>query len=214
MARPSALGPDSPAARAGAALTALVAWIGLGLQVNDTLPFHHGALLPTLWGLAAYFTILTNLLVAGVFTGAALERAAWRAPRLIGGTLLAILLVGVVYWTLLHARMPPRPGTEVANALVHAATPLLVLGWWLAFGRRGELRARDALLWALFPVAYFAYALVRGAATGRYPYFFIGAASLGYLRVTLNAAGIAAAFVVAGLGIVALDQRLAKRTPR
>ena len=202
---------DPPAARAWAAATAVAAWAGLALQFKDALPLHHGNPAETAWALLAFFTITTNLLVAAVFTGVAVERPGFTAPRLVGGVLLAILLVGVVYWALLFPRTPPKPGTEVANALVHAATPLLALGYWTAFALRGELRPTDALRWAIYPLGYLGYALARGAATGRYPYFFIDAGRLGYPATLLNAALITAAFCLAGLGLVGLDRALSRR---
>lgn len=205
------LRPATPFARGSAVLVALIACAGLALQTIDALPANGGDLGRTLASLSAYFTILTNLAVAAVFAGVALEQPELGGPRAVGGALLAILLVGVVYWTLLHARTPPRPGAELSNALLHGATPVATLLWWLAFARRGALRPRDAFLWALFPLAYFVYGLVRGGITGRYPYFFMDAARLGYGRTTLNALGIAVVFVLAGLGVIALDRRRAHR---
>ncbi len=209
--RRSGLRRDPPAARAWAGATALAAWVGLALQFKDVLPLHHGNWAQTAWALLAYFTITTNLLVAAVFTGVAVERSGFSAPRLLAGVLLAILLVGVVYWTLLYPRTPPKPGTEVANALVHAATPLLALGYWLAFARRGEVRWTDPLPWAAYPLGYLGYVLLRGAATHHYPYFFIDAGRLGYPHALLNALAITVAFCVAGLVLVAADRTPARR---
>lgn len=202
---------DPPAARAWAAATALAAWVGLALQFKDALPLHHGNPAETAWALLAFFTITTNLFLAAVFTGVAVEREGFSAPRLLGGVLLAILLVGIVYWALLFPRIPPKPGTEVGNALVHAVTPLLALGYWVGFARRGELKLTDALPWAVYPLVYLGYGLVRGAVTGRYAYFFIDAGRLGYPATMLNALMITAAFCLAGLGLVAVDRALARR---
>ncbi|WP_394889227.1 hypothetical protein ACG873_28785 [Mesorhizobium sp. AaZ16] len=55
-----------------------------------------------LWALIGYFTITTNLLVAIVFTGVTLRSTAFESSWLLGGTLLSILLVGVVYALLLR----------------------------------------------------------------------------------------------------------------
>jgi hypothetical protein len=58
------------------------------------------------------------------------------------------------------------------------------------------------------PLAYFPYALARGALDGRYPYPFIDVGTLGWARVLGNAAAIAAAFLIAGYALVWLDRRL------
>jgi len=62
------------------------------------------------------------------------------------------------------------------------------------------------LRWALFPLAYLPYALVRGKMEGIYAYPFINLDKLGVEVVTFNAVAIAAAFLLAGLALVALDK--------
>jgi hypothetical protein len=194
--------------RIAAALIALIAWTGLAFQCADTYAQTHSALL-TLWIICGYFTILTNILIAVVFT--AIARACGPRPSLIAGTMLSILLVGVVYGLLLHGIMElSRTGT-IANALLHMVTPVMVVIYWLAFTPKGTLTRRDPLLWAIYPLSYLAYALVRGAATGRYAYPFLNVATLGWPHTLVNAAIIAAAFLLCGYAIVFIDSRFEPR---
>ena len=93
-------------------------------------------------------------------------------------------------------------------------TPILVPLFWLAFTRKGMLAARDPLLWALYPLAYLVYSLVRGAVEGSYPYPFIDVTRLGWARTSLNAALIALAFLLAGWALVWMDGRLGRRLRR
>jgi p-aminobenzoyl-glutamate transporter AbgT len=60
----------------------------------------------------------------------------------------------------------------------------------------------------LYPLAYFAYAMIRGMIEGRYAYPFIDLGTHGLAQVVINAAVIAGCFVVAGLALVGLDSLL------
>lgn len=202
--------PRGPA-RAAAAVVALVAWVGLGVQFAAVLG-RQGSVGAALWVMLGYFTVTTNLLVAALLTGVA---AGWRgdaAPRLLAGATLAIVLVGVVYHLLLRGLLELSGGDLVADWLLHTVTPLLTPLYWLAFVPKGTLTRRNPPAWALYPLAYFAYALARGRATGRYAYPFLDVGALGWPRVGVNAVAIALGFMAAGYGLVWLDRRLGRRT--
>jgi hypothetical protein len=192
-------------ARLAAAIVALVAWAGLGIQFQATLAsgFSVGE---TLWILLRFFTILTNIAVAVTMTLLALDKRV--SPSWLGGLTLAILLVGVVYMTLLRGLLELSGGALLADTLLHKVTPVLVAFWWLAFAEKGRLEWRDALLWAIYPLLYLPYALTRGAAEGIYAYPFINVADLGWGGVLVACSTIAIAFVIVGLGLVALDRKL------
>ena len=66
-------------------------------------------------------------------------------------------------------------------------------------------------LWMAFPVAYCAYALLRGAQSGLYPYPFLEADELGYARVAGNVAILVALFVLLGLALTGFGRALARR---
>jgi hypothetical protein len=124
---------------------------------------------------------------------------------LLGGLTLAILLVGIVYWVLLHGLHPLSGAALTANYLLHDASPLLMAAYWLLFVPRGKLRWNAPWWWAAFPIIYFLYALARGQLDHRYPYPFIDVGRLGWLQVALNSAGIALGFILAGFALVWID---------
>ena len=194
-------------ARVAAALIALIAWAGLAIQFNATHSAGH-SVAETLWILLRFFTVLTNFILAVAMTAVALGKRL--APSLIAGITLAIVLVGIVYMTLLRGLIDLSGGALLADALLHKVTPSLVPLWWLAFAPKGQLRWRDPLLWALYPLAYFPYALARGSAEAKYAYPFIDVSALGWTTVAINAVMIAAGFVLAGMLIVALDRQLGR----
>lgn len=161
--------------------------------------------------MVAYFTNLTGLLVAVVFAGLALGRPAFAHSRLVAGTALATLLVGLVQRLLLQGLRTLRGADLAADILLHQVVPVLVPLFWLAFLPKGRLGWRDPLLWACYPLAYLACTLLRGAFGARYPYPFLDVGKSGWGEVLAYAGGIAAAFLVVGWGIVALDRALARR---
>lgn len=192
--------------RIAAALIAAFAWAGLAIRFGVSYRAI-GDLLPTLWILARFFTVLTNLLVAITMTALAAGRRI--SPSLLAGVTLSIILVALVYLVLLRHELT---GTAyVANVLLHYVVPAAMGVYWLAFGPKIGLSWREPLAWMLYPLAYFAYVLVRGSIEGLYPYPFLDMGKLGLARVLLNAIGIAIAFLIAGLALVSLGRAMARR---
>jgi hypothetical protein len=200
------------AGRIFAACIAAVAWTGLLMQLSSTFSAN-GSVLRSLWIIFAFFTITTNLLVAVVFTCVAIDRGVLRSERIVTGTMLSIVMVGVVNALLLWGALELSGGSALVDKLVHVATPVLVPLFWIFFVRKGNLTWRDPLLWAIYPLAYLAYGMARGLATGKYAYPFLNVLALGWQRTALNAFFIAVAFMVSGLAIVWVDRVMGSRAP-
>ena len=195
-------------ARLAAALVALICWAALGIRLWETYE-DNGDLLASLWILARFFTILTNFAVAVAMTLAAFEKRL--SDFVLGGLALSIMLVGVVYVTMLEHLYHLTGAELLADNLMHKVAPVAMALFWLICPPHGRLKWTAPLWWSLFPIAYFAYALRRGAVEGIYPYPFIDAGQIGYGHTLLNAAMIAAAFLVSGLALVWLDRRVLGR---
>ena len=163
------------------------------------------------WMYFAFFTILTNVIMAAALTAPLLAPHS-RLGRFcvqsgtIAGIAANILLVGAAYNLLLRNTWDPQGLQLLGDILLHDVTPLVFVGYaWLQAGVVAATFAARAV-WALWPVTYFGYALVRGAVWGFYPYPFINVAHLGYIRVLVNALGILAGyFLLAGL-LLLLDR--------
>ena len=173
-----------------------------------------------------YFTVQSNLLLIAVF--AVLLVRTWRgadadeallAP-VKGAATLYIVITGTVFNLLLANPASPFYQEQKEShylwdsVLLHLVTPVAAVLDWLLFGPRGTLRPRHAVVWLAYPLGYLAFALIRGAlVTGgtRYPYPFLDVGAFGYARVAVNCVFLAAAFLLLGLGLVAVDRRL---TPR
>jgi hypothetical protein len=189
--------------KATAALVAIVCWAGLAIQFSATYTAQHDVA-ATLWVLARFFTILTNLLLAVTMTAVAIGRKV--SPFILGGMTLAILLVGVVYATLLAGLHELKGPALVADILLHKVSPLLMALWWLFLAPRARLRWSAPVQWALYPLVYFAYAIGRGQIDHRYPYPFMDVAKLGWVQTAINAGGIAMGFILAGFILVWIDR--------
>lgn len=200
----------SATARRAAAVVALAGWIGLGLQLRASIGLA-GSAGAAIVAMLGYFTVIGNLLSALLFTGAALGSRRAASPFLAGGITLAMLLIFVVYALLLTGLVELSGGARLADFLLHKAAPALAILWWLIFAPKAGLRWRDPALWALLPLAYFAYALIRGGIEGRYAYPFLDVAQLGWPRVLLTALIMALGFLAGGALLVAIGRLIGDR---
>jgi hypothetical protein len=198
--------------RVGRTVAAIIALIALaGIVLYALAQMGKGSTLSeTLWVLARFFTILSNVLVLVVCAMIAVGVRV--TPRFVAGTALAIVLVGVVYELLLSGlNTDLTGGSAAANTLLHRVTPLVVPFFWLIFVPKGTLRFTDTLLWAAFPVAYLAYAMIRGNAEGIYAYPFLDIGANGATQVVITVVVIALGFLASGVALVGIDRWLSIR---
>ncbi len=204
----------SPPVRRFAAVVALIAWSALLLQLVLSLRLATANGRGVGWGVVVYFgyfTILTNILVALALSaplvapGSPLGRFFAR-PGVITAVAASIALVGATYFLILQHTWEPEGLALVADVALHYVVPaLFLLYWWLAVPKHG-LRWANVARWALYPLGYLAYALVRGEVVGVYPYPFVDVGALGYGRVLVNALGVAVAFAGVALLLVAVGR--------
>jgi hypothetical protein len=201
------------AVRYCAALIAGAAWLGIAVQFAASFA-KLGSVAASIWSMLRFFTILSNLCVAILFSRIAAGHATANRSFLTGGAAVMMLLVGIVYALLLRGLVLQNGLELFADFLLHTVTPILVPLFWLGFAAKGALRWRDPWAWAAIPLLYLCYALVRGSIGGAYPYPFLDVTRLGWARMALNAFGIAVAFVGASFLLVAFDRWLARRAQR
>ncbi len=108
-----------------------------------------------------------------------------------------------------------------ANYMLHYATPLLFLAWWLVFNSHGTLRYRDVPMMLLPGILYVVWVELRGLFAHEYPYAIIdptfappGGQPNGYLGVAI---GVGVLLVLVGLFCLLLvfaDKLIGRRMAR
>lgn len=195
--------------RIAAGLVALAAIIGLAAYWVEAWEKLSNNPLLILWVSAAYFTDLSNLLVAAAFGTFAVRGSTPATQRSLGLAVTIMLVLVTGYFGVLGGGQ--GFGTRgLADTMTHGVTPALAILVWLALLPKDDLRWRDALIWPLPVAGYFAYAMVRGGVSGDYPYPFLDPAENGPALV----AAFSAAFVIAALVFGLLVVALARRTVR
>jgi len=192
-----------------ARIAAAVTWAALLLQLWLSIELAHmngrGAW-NGVWTYFSFFTILTNLLAAAALAAAALRRSASAlvSPGIVTGIAASIVLVGIAYNLLLRNTWNPQGLQLLADVLLHDIDPLLFLGWWWLAASMQPLRYAEIIHWAGYPIAYFVYAMARGAIDGFYPYPFVDVPTLGMGRVIVNALTILIAFAAIAALLIAV----------
>lgn len=202
------------AKRRAITLAAWLGWIGLSLQLYLILFSRwqsEASLMGGLVNFFSFFTVLSNTLVAVVLTCAVTTRpssgrAFFLQPWVSSGIAASIVVVGVAYSLLLRHLWQPGGLQWLADELLHDVMPVVFLGYWWFCVPKGTLKLTHILVWAIYPVLYFAYVLFRGNMIGLYQYPFIDIAALGYAQVFINALGILVGFVLVSLLLVGLNR--------
>lgn len=193
-----------PVARTAALVVSISTFGALAIRVIASLEEFEGDLGATLWHLAGFFTVLTNLLVAVHLMAIA---AGWRVPGArVAGLVLWIGLVGIVYHLLLAHLWSPEGLAWWADQGLHTLVPVLVALWWLVFVPFWSPKWRVLLSWQVWPLAYVVYALLRGALTGFWPYPFLDLGLNGAWGVAANILGLQLSFVLSGAALALFDR--------
>lgn len=163
----------------------------------------------------SFFTILTNLIVALTTTGIAffpntkLGRFASR-PSTQCAVAGYISIVGIVYSLFLRTVWDPRGWQAVADHVLHDAVPIAFVIYWFVLAPKSGINWTDPVNWLIYPLAYIAYSLIRGAIVAWYPYWFVDVTQLGYPTALTNTAFVALACAVIGFMYTGLAKLLSR----
>jgi hypothetical protein len=162
----------------------------------------------------SYFTNLSNLCAALVLLASAFNELKSRTPALDVMRFLSVVnmtVVGVVFSVLL--RNEDLGGLlPWINIVLHYVMPCAVVIDWLLSPPAATFKSRHLLLAFAFPAAYLIYVVIRGAASGWYPYPFLNPINVGgYAGVAAYSAGISVIFLLAGWSFLLIDSRRRSR---
>jgi hypothetical protein len=184
----------------------LLAWvrIGFGILVLAAVAF----MIWTLIGegvfnplnFFTFFTILSNLLAAGVFLEGGRRQLAGAppVPDLWRGAAVVFMTVTYLVFAVLLRDAQEQLQTHVAwvDSVLHRVMPIAVMGDWLIEPPHAPITFRRAVApWLAFPLVWTTFTLIRGAIDGRYPYPFLDPANGGYGVVALYCVAIFALFL-------------------
>lgn len=203
-------------------LLAGLAWLTVGTQfylsVSGAIADGNGALHGVI-DFFGYFTLLTNILCAGILTahgwgGYTTPDASSRGglasflqrPGVATTGATAIIIVGVVYHLVLASQWDPQGINLLVDTMLHTVLPIAFVGFWARSTPRGAVAFAHIPAWIGYPAGYAVYVFIRGELMGAYPYPFIDVATIGYGATLRNAVGIAVVFVALAAVLVGLNR--------
>ena len=167
-------------------------------------------------GTADFFSMFTYQ--SNTFEGLVLLGGAFLAPtvvstvgwdRMRGAAVMYGVTTFVVYGVLLDGFYNPFTSDHYwTSTVLHQVIPIALVLELILRPFANRLGPRTILIWMIYPLAFVAYSLIRGAITGWYPYDFLDPnESGGYGPVALTSIAITAGFLVVGSLIVWLSRR-------
>ena len=213
------------------AITAAVLWIGQILSailsgtdyypVNTTDPGLYGdnplgaaGFLGREIDHFSYFTIWSNLLAAVIFTMLAINPnrtgSLFRVLRL--DAIVMMIVTGIVYNALLNTG--GHEGWDFwSNGIQHTWGPILVFVVFVISGPRGWISSSTIFAALILPILWLAYALIRGAVIGAYPYDFLDVNANGMASVLAFVAQIVVFAIVLGYVLLLIDKGMRRLFP-
>lgn len=160
----------------------------------------------------SFFTIQSNLIGAAVFIIGALvmPRPSLRWDLVRGGAAMYLTTTFFVYGILLSGLEESLQTTEPwVNAVLHQIFPVVIVVDLLIRPLANALAFREALSWAVYPLAYLAFTLIRGPIVDWYPYPFLNPDEAGgYLGVAAYCVAILIGFLLFAAAIVWVSNHL------
>lgn len=203
------------------AVFALVGWFALAgyfYQMVVVRPAG-GTAAAGLVNFLSYFTIQTNVLVALWWTLAVLPGSGriqeWASRPVVRGALTVyISITFIAYAVLLANTWNPQGWEWVRSTTTHYVIPLAFVLDWLLFGPHGLTRWGFIRFWLIYPLAYFAFAMLNGALTGNFLYSFFDITALGIGQVAIQTALLLLLFALLSSLLIGLDRRFSIQDQR
>ncbi|MHB8209187.1 Pr6Pr family membrane protein [Mucilaginibacter sp.] len=195
-------------------IIALMGIIAIILQLYVTIINRVIPVVATLVKYFSFFTIQVNILVTAcaicmLFSPKSLWGKFFSRISVISALTVYIIIVSLIYNLVLRQIWNPQGLQKFGDELLHVVMPGLFILFWIFCTSKQNLKWNVGL-WLIYPLIYAAYIIIRGTLTGAYPYPFMDAGNLGYVKVFLNTGGLVIVFLSFSLLLVALGKLLAK----
>lgn len=196
---------------------AVIVWLSLALQFYVIIQNRIAPVPETVVRFFSYYTVLSNLLIAVCFTAIAFKGISaqgnfFTRPNTLTATAVYICIVALTYNAILRFQWAPQGLARVCDELLHLIVPVLYIIFWVAFVPKRSIQWKNILPWAIYPLAYLGYTLLRGPSANWYPYPFIDVNIHGYSKVLFNSAMVCVVFVIFSVLFVGISKMMAKRS--
>ena len=138
------------------AFLSILCWFTVILQLILIILNRQASVFETIIRFFTFFTILTNILVAMVFTVNWLQPKNsfqfFNKPNTQVAIAVYIFVVGFVYNIILRFIWQPKGWDKVADELLHLVIPIIyILFWYFKFSKK-EINYKSVFGWLLFPI--------------------------------------------------------------
>jgi hypothetical protein len=189
---------------------ALISWFALISQFILIIENRVVGIPETILRYFSFFTILTNILVAVVYTTIWWQTknkfSFFLKPNTQTAIGVYILIVGLVYNIILRFIWQPQGLQSVVDELLHLIIPVIYIIYWYFKVDKSSIKYVNSLNWLIYPLAYFIIILILGSYSNYYPYPFINVVELGYEKVILNSILLTLFFGFVSIVFVAISK--------
>jgi hypothetical protein len=198
-----------------ALIFAILSWAALSLElyvmINESVQAG-GTAGSAISSYFCYFTILTNLFVAFVFTAPLFKNnktkfwGFFNNHNVISSATCAVIVVGLVFHFMLRNLNHLEGLQLIVDRYLHYITPVLAIIFWAVMVPAKQLQFPAIAKWLLYPIAYFGYILIRGAILHHYPYGFVDVDKIGMAATLKNSAGLFGLYIFLSAIFVSINR--------
>jgi len=190
-------------------------WFAITTQFVLIIQNRQTDILETVIRFFSFFTILTNILVALLFTFKVFflpdnNFTIFNKKGVLTALTTFILIVGLVYQFILRGIWEPKGMQLIVDELLHTIIPLYTLVYWIFFSTKERIKFSDVAIGLYYPLGYLIFVLVRGRFSNYYPYPFLNIPEIGVGKVLINGILILFLIIVIMAILVSIKNRRTK----
>lgn len=171
-------------------ILALTCWITIALQFILILQNRVVSVFETIIRFFTFFTILTNILVAIVFTSIFVysknKNSFFLKPNTQSAIAVYIFVVGFVYNIILRFLWKPEGLQRIVDEMLHSIIPIAYIMYWFLYVKKELISWNVIYKWLIYPLVYLIIILILGHFSNYYPYPFVDVTTFGFQNVIIN----------------------------
>lgn len=197
-----------------ALISSLACWTTIIIQFILMLQNRVATVIETIIRFFTFFTILTNILVAIVFTIIFIKPVTrWTfflKPNTQTAIAVYIFVVGFVYNAILRFIWQPQGLQRIIDEMLHLIIPLIYVIYWCFKINKEGIIWKNILGWLIYPIVYLIVIVIRGNYSNYYPYPFINISELGISKVVINSFFLTLFFSIMSFAFVGIAKYSSK----